>query len=260
MQTNAVVSRDHWIAARQQLMAKEKAMTRLRDQLSQERRKLPWIKVEEEYVFDAPGGKRTLGDLFVGRSQLIVKHFMLAPGQNDPCVGCSFESDHIQAALQHIEHHDVKFVCIARAPLADIERVKQRMGWTFDWVSSHGSDFNYDFDVSFTPEQVATGKAYYNFHETDVPIEDLSGLSIFYKDDSGDIFRTYSVFGRGGEEVMSSYVLLDMTPKGRNETGPNHDLTDWVRLHDQYGDEGHVDQDGRWRPAAGVACCAAEKK
>lgn len=256
MQTQKIVSRQDWLAARKALLAKEKEMTHLRDKLSAERRELPWVKVEKNYVFDTPRGKRSLAELFEGRSQLIVKHFMLAPGQHDGCVGCSFEMDHIEAALQHLEHHDVKLVSVARAPLNEIEAFKTRMGWRFDWVSSFGSDFNYDFDVSFTPEQIEKGEAFYNYKKGPLPLEDLSGFSVFAKNEKDEIFLTYSSFGRGAEEVLGTYMLLDMTPKGRNETGPRGNLTDWVRHHDRYGAEGYVSDIGRW--VAGpmpAACC-----
>ncbi len=255
MQTHKIVSRENWIAARKALLAKEKEMTQLRDKLAVERRALPWVKVEKSYVFDTPRGKRTLADLFEGRSQLIVKHFMLAPGQIDGCVGCSFEMDHVAAALQHIEHHDVKFVSVARAPLREIEAFKTRMGWHFDWVSSSGSGFNYDFDVSFTPEQIEKGEAFYNYKKGPLPLEDLSGFSVFTKNDKGEIFHTYSSFGRGAEEVLGTYMLPDLTPNGRNETGPNHNLTDWVRHHDRYGAKGHVSEVGRWVGEDQAACC-----
>ena len=250
-----IVSRDAWLQERKALLAQEKEMTRLRDALSEKRRALPWVRVDKEYSFDTPDGKKTLSDLFDGRSQLIVKHFMMAPGQMDGCVGCSFEVDHVEAALQHIENHDVKFVSVARAPLPEIEAFKKRMGWRFDWVSSCGSDFNYDFDVSFTPEQIQQGNARYNYQETAVPLEDLSGFSIFYKNDDGEIFHTYSTFGRGAEEVLGSYMLLDLTPKGRNENGPNFNLTDWVRHHDRYDSDGHVAATGRWVAAQNTDCC-----
>jgi predicted dithiol-disulfide oxidoreductase (DUF899 family) len=250
-----IVSRQDWLQERKALLAEEKQMTRLRDTLSEKRRGLPWVRIENDYVFDTPDGRKTLSDLFDGRSQLIVKHFMLAPGQTDPCVGCSFEVDHIHGVLMHIEHHDVSYVAIARAPLAEIEAVKRRMNWHFRWVSSFGSDFNYDFGVSFTPEQMSAGKAVYNYSETDVPLEDLSGLSVFYKDKSGAIFHTYSAFGRGAEEVLGAYMYLDLTPKGRNENGPNFDLTDWARHHDRYGVDGYVNATGRWVAAENADCC-----
>jgi predicted dithiol-disulfide oxidoreductase (DUF899 family) len=229
-----IVSREEWLDARKALLAKEKEFTRRRDQLAAERRELPRVRVEKIYVFDGPNGKETLAELFDGRSQLIIKHFMLAPGQKDPCVGCSFEVDHIDGILVHLEHNDVTYVAVARAPLAEIEAVKKRMGWRFKWVSSFGSDFNYDFDVSFTKEQTSRGEAYYNYEFSKIPLEDLSGRSVFYKDPSGDVFHTYSSFGRGGEDVLGTYRFLDLTPKGRNETGPHHNMHDWLRLHDRY--------------------------
>lgn len=250
-----IASQGEWLEARTALLAKEKEMTRLRDRLSAERRELPWVRVEKPYVFDTPEGKVTLADLFDGRSQLIVKHFMLAPGQLDGCVGCSFEVDHIEGALVHLQNHDVSYVSVARAPLAEIEAFKTRMGWRFRWVSSFGSDFNYDFYASFTKEQIANGDAFYNFRKGPVPLEDLSGHSVFYKDPDGDIFYTYSAFGRGLEELLGTYICLDITPKGRNETGPTFSLSDWVRHHDRYDASGHVNPMGRWVSAEGGADC-----
>jgi len=230
------VSQEQLLAARKALLAKEKELTRLRDQLSAQRRELPWAKIEKQYFFDGPNGKETLADLFEGRSQLIVKHFMMAPGQLEGCTGCSFEVDHIGGALVHLAHHDVSYVVIARAPLNEIEAFRKRMGWSFKWVSSFGSDFNYDFNVSFTPDEIAKGRGFYNYEFREITIEDMSGISVFYKDANGDVFHTYSSYARGAEELMSSYICLDLTPKGRNETGPNYDLGDWVRHHDKYGD------------------------
>jgi predicted dithiol-disulfide oxidoreductase (DUF899 family) len=235
MLQHPIVSRDEWLAARKQLLVKEKEFTRLRDELSAERRALPWVKIEKPYLFDGPSGKATLADLFDGRSQLVVKHFMFGPEWTDGCVGCSFEVDHIEGALVHLEHHDVTYVVVSRAPLARIEAFKQRMGWRFKWVSSYGSDFNYDFHVSFRPDEIAKGEAYYNYETRDVGIDELSGRSVFYKDSTGDIFHTYSAYARGGEISLGSYGVLDMTPKGRNET-INGNLTDWVRHHDRYDD------------------------
>jgi predicted dithiol-disulfide oxidoreductase (DUF899 family) len=250
-----IVSREQWLKERTDLLAKEKELTRLRDRLARERRTLPWVRVEKPYSFDAPEGKVTLSDLFDGRSQLIVKHFMLAPGQKDGCVGCSFESDHVEGALVHLQNHDVSYVAVARAPLDEIEAFRTRMGWTFRWVSSFGGDFNYDFNASFTPEQLATGTAFYNYRTGPVPLEDLSGLSVFCRDADGGIYHTYSSFGRGGEERLGTYVYLDMTPKGRDENGPNHSLADWVRHHDRYGTPGHVSAVGRWVADDDGACC-----
>jgi predicted dithiol-disulfide oxidoreductase (DUF899 family) len=230
---NQVVSRDEWLAARKQLLIKEKELTRLRDQINADRHALPWVKVEKPYVFDGPNGSQTLADLFDGRSQLIIKHFMLGPDWEDGCVGCSFELDHVEGALVHLEHHDVSYAVVSRAPLPKIEAFKKRMGWRIKWVSSYGSDFNYDFHVSFQDAEVALGKAYYNYEVRDVGIDELSGRSVFYKDSPGDIFHTYSSYGRGGEMFLGTYHFLDITPKGRDET-INGNLTDWVRHHDKY--------------------------
>jgi predicted dithiol-disulfide oxidoreductase (DUF899 family) len=229
-----IVSREEWLAARKRHLVKEKELTRLRDKLSTDRRNLPWVKVEKTYLFDTPEGKKTLAELFDGRSQLIVHHFMLGPGWEQGCIGCSFSADHIEGALVHLEHHDVSLVTVSRAPLAEIDAYKKRMGWRVKWVSSNGSDFNYDYHVSFTPENIAKGKVFYNFDLREFQSEELSGLSVFYRDANGEVFHTYSTYARGYEMVDSAYMLLDMTPLGRNETGPGHNLTDWVRRHDEY--------------------------
>jgi len=254
-----VVSRDEWITARKALLAKEKELTRHRDRVNAERRELPWVKVDKRYLFDTPQGKKTLAELFDGRSQLIVYHFMWRHDLNDACVGCSFLSDSIDGANLHLTHHDVSFVVVSRAPLHVLESFKKHMDWRFPWVSSEGSDFNYDYHVSFTKADLATGKVYYNFQTTDASIEELSGVSVFYKDENGDIFHTYSTYARGGEEVITAYMYLDLTPKGRNETGPGYDLTDWVRHHDRYGREGHVDRTGAYHPAES-SCCTEPAK
>jgi predicted dithiol-disulfide oxidoreductase (DUF899 family) len=245
-----IVSRDEWLTARKAHLAKEKELTRLRDQLSAERRELPWVKVEKPYVFEGPEGKLTLADLFDGRSQLIVKHFMFGPDWEEGCVGCSFEVDHVGGALMHLEHHDVSYALVSRAPLAKIEAFKKRMGWRVKWVSSYGNDFNYDFHVSFKPEEVERGKVYYNYEMRKFQSDEMSGRSVFYKDPAGDIFHTYSSFARGGELFLGTYSYLDITPKGRDET-VNGNLTDWVRHHDKYGDGGVVDPTGRYVAGSG---------
>ncbi len=229
-----IVSRDEWLVARQELLAREKELTRLRDALNAKRRALPWVKVEKAYAFDTLEGRRTLAELFDGRSQLIVHHFMFGPGWGAGCIGCSFAADHIEGTRVHLEHHDVSLVRVSRAPLAEIDAYRKRMGWQVKWVSSHGSDFNYDYGVSFTPEEIAKGAVTYNYATANVSIEDLSGLSVFYRDANGEVFHTYSTYGRGDELVDSTYMLLDMTPRGRNETGPHHNLMDWVKRHDEY--------------------------
>ncbi|MFZ5790191.1 MAG: DUF899 domain-containing protein [Pseudomonadota bacterium] len=246
MPQHRIVSRDEWLAARKALLAKEKELTRLRDRLNAERRALPWVRVEKSYLFDTPRGKRTLSDLFEGRSQLFVQHFMFAPDWEEGCIGCSFAADHIDGAVVHLEHHDVTFVAVSRAPLAKLQAYKKRMGWRFKWVSSEGSDFNYDYHVSFTKEELAKGKVYYNYEMIDAAIEDLPGASVFYKDEKGDIYHTYSAYARGGEELLGTYVILDATPKGRNETGPHYNLMDWVKRRDQY-------EDGK----GSSSCCAS---
>ena len=248
-----VVSRAEWLAARKELLAKEKALTRQRDALAAERRELPWTKVGKPYTFDAPEGKVTLAELFNGRSQLFIKHFMMGPGATHQCVGCSLEVDHIESILVHLENHDVSYAAVARAPIEEIEAVRKRMGWQFTWVSSYNTDFNYDFNVSFTPEQIASGRAVYNFEkapEWAAGLEDLSGNSVFFQDDEGQVFHTYSSYGRGGEEFLGIYRYLDATPKGRNENGPYHSLGDWVRPRNMYGKGGMVEPNGRYHAPA----------
>jgi predicted dithiol-disulfide oxidoreductase (DUF899 family) len=248
-----IVSRADWLVARKDLLKREKELTRLRDQLSAERRALPWVKIDKQYIFDAPDGKVTLADLFEGRSQLFMKHFMMGPGQTTQCVGCSLEVDHIEGILVHLQNHDVSYVAVARAPIEEIDVVRKRMGWKFRWVSSYHSDFNYDFNVSFTREQIASGRALYNYQkarEWAAELEDLSGDSVFFKDQSGQIFHTYSTFGRGGEEFLGIYRILDVTPKGRDENGPYRSLADWARPRNVYGQGGSVEPNGRYHQPA----------
>jgi predicted dithiol-disulfide oxidoreductase (DUF899 family) len=230
-----VVSQEEWLKSRKAHLAREKEFSKLRDKLAEERRALPWVKVEKNYVFDTPAGKKSLSELFDGRSQLIVQHFMFAPGWDAGCIGCSFGADHVDGANQHIAQHDVKYVAVSRAPLAMLQAYRKRMGWKFDWVSSAGSDFNFDYHVSFTPEEIARGKAQYNYATIDNTMEELPGYSVFCKNDKGEIFHTYSSYGRGNEELIGAYVFLDMTPKGRNENGLHKNLMDWVKRHDEYG-------------------------
>jgi predicted dithiol-disulfide oxidoreductase (DUF899 family) len=243
-----VVSRTEWLKARTALLEREKELTRARDALARERQQLPWVRVDKRYVFDAPEGPVTLEGLFAGRSQLFVKHFMLGPGQEAQCVGCALEVDHIGGLLTHLENHDVTYVAVARATIAEIERYRQRMGWRFRFVSSFQNDFNYDFNVSFRGEDLASGRTVYNYREAPVPVPDLSGNSVFYRDADGQIFHTYSAFGRGGEEFITLYRILDCMPKGRAENGPYRTLADWVRPHDAYGQGGMVEANGRYHP------------
>src|SRR3989449_8585216 len=205
MQHNRIVSRDEWLVARKQLLAKEKELTRLRDQLSAERRELPWVKVEKRYVFDGPDGKQTLADLFGGRSQLIVYHFMFGPGWEEGCKSCSFLADHIDGSVVHLAQRDVTLLAVSRAPLSQIEAFKKRMGWRFKWVSSNGNDFNFDYQVSFTKDEMARGAVYYNYHLEKFPSDEAPGASVFYKDGSGDIFHTYSAYARGLDMLVGAY-------------------------------------------------------
>jgi predicted dithiol-disulfide oxidoreductase (DUF899 family) len=244
-----LVSREEWLRARVALLEREKAHTRERDELARMRHELPWVRVEKEYIFDAPQGKVTLGDLFAGRSQLFVKHFMMGPGQVGQCVGCSLEVDHVEGLLEHLNNHDVSYVAVARAPLEEIEAVRQRMGWRFPWVSSYASDFNYDFHVSFKPEEMAGRRAFVNYRREDPWAADISGDSVFFRDDAGQVFHTYSTFSRGGEEFLGIYRMLDVMPKGRNENGPYAALTDWARPRNLYGQGGMVEGNGRFHRA-----------
>ena len=258
--SHQIVSREEWLRARTALLEQEKALTRQRALVAAERLRLPWVQVETNYVFDGPQGRLTLSDLFQSRSQLYIKHFMMAPGAHHQCVGCSLEVDHITDILPHLENHDVSYVAVARAPIEEIEAVRKRMGWKFRWVSSYRSDFNYDFNVSWTREQIDSGRAVYNYGvlpEWAADIEDLSGNSVVYKDESGQIFHTYSTFGRGGEEFLGIYRFLDTTPKGRNENGPYHSLPDWARPRNMYGKGGEVEANGRFHQPA-CACQSHE--
>jgi len=246
-----VVSMDRWVAERKTLLAHEKELTRLRDQIARERRALPWVRIEKNYVFDGLDGRRTLAELFEGRRQLLVQHFMFAPGWKEGCKSCSFMADHIDGAKAHLAQRDVTMLVVSRAPLADIERFRQRMGWQFKWVSSNGNDFNHDFHVSFTPEEMAKGEVYYNFGMQPFPQEEAPGVSVFYKDDAGDVFHTYSTFARGVEVMMGAYNFLDLTPKGRDEDGLSYTM-DWLRHHDRYAQASPA----KASPAVG-SCCEA---
>jgi predicted dithiol-disulfide oxidoreductase (DUF899 family) len=230
-----VVSQEEWLAARKDLLVKEKEFTRLRDALSAERRKLPWVKVEQEYIFDAPEGKQSLAELFAGRSQLIVYHFMFGPGWAEGCPSCSLLGDHFDGSLVHLAHRDVTLLALSRAPLTQIEAFKRRMGWRFKWVSSNGNGFNRDFQVSFTKDELATGKVYYNYEMTKFPSEEAPGVSVFYKDGSGAVFHTYSSYARGLDILIGAYNFLDLAPKGRDEEGLKGAMA-WVRHHDKYID------------------------
>lgn len=229
---NPVVSREEWLEARRALLLREKEATHLRDKVNAERMALPWVKVDKNYTFDTPQGRKSLADLFDGRSQLMVYHFMFGPEWEAGCPGCSFLADHLDGTLPHLNHHDVTLVAVARAPLAKIEAYKQRMGWKFPWVSSFGSDFNFDYHVSFTPEDLAKDKVFYNFSPT-APSDandELPGLSAFYRNEKGEVFHTYSSYARGAEEILGTLMILDHAPKGRNEDS----TMDFVKRHDEY--------------------------
>ena len=239
IESTKVVSPAEWLAARKQLLAKEKEFTRLRDELSRERREMPWEKVEKEYVFDGPKGKETLADLFAGRSQLIVYHFMLGPEWKEGCPSCSFLADSFDAATVHLAQRDTSFAVVSRATLPEIQAFQKRMGWKFPWVSSNGSDFNRDFQVSVSKEEAASGKAIYNYAPSNFPSEERPGLSVFFRRD-GEVFHTYSSYARGLDILLPTYNFLDLTPKGRDEEGLPWPMA-WVRHHDRYGDPRAVD-------------------
>jgi predicted dithiol-disulfide oxidoreductase (DUF899 family) len=233
MQPHKIVSREEWIEARKAHMAREKELTRLREELSEERRRLPWVKVDKDYVFEGPNGKLGLADLFKGRPQLVVQHVMFAPEWDAACKSCSFWVDGFERMVPHLAARDTTMVAISRAPIAKLEAFKTRMGWTFDWVSSGGNDFNYDYGVSFTREQIDAGKAKYNFGTTRLYGDELPGISTFFRDEAGNIFHTYSTYARGLDMMNAAYQYLDLTPLGRHENGLPYPM-DWVRLRDQY--------------------------
>lgn len=230
---HAIVSSEQWLAERKALLAREKELMRLHDEVARERRALSWERVGKNYVFDTPDGKRTLAELFEGRRQLLVQHFMLGPDWEQGCQSCSFMADHTDGMNVHLAHCDITLVAVSRAPLARIMQFRERMGWRFDWVSSEGSDFNHDFHVSFTPEELAAGEVDYNYARRAFPASEAPGVSVFYKDEAGDVFHTYSTYGRGVEVMMGAYSLMDLTPQGRGEREVPHKM-EWVRHHDRY--------------------------
>jgi predicted dithiol-disulfide oxidoreductase (DUF899 family) len=251
-----VVSHAEWIEARKKFLAKEKEFTRLRDDLSRKRRELPWQLVEKPYAFEGSRGKETLAELFDHRSQLIVYHFMLGPGWSEGCKSCSYLADHFDGMTIHLAHRDVTFAVISHAPYAEIEAFKKRMGWKFHWVSSFGTDFNFDFGVSFTEPQRSKGKVLYNYDMTEFPSDEAPGASVFFRDPSEEIYHTYSTYGRGLDILVGTYNFLDIAPKGRDEEGLAHTMA-WVRHHDRY--EGYsVDAKAGWeqpKVAEKPSCC-----
>ncbi len=262
-----VVGHDEWLKARVALLAKEKELTRQHDELALARRELPWKPVTKDYVFDSSDGKATLGDLFGGCSQLAIYHFMFGPAWAEGCPSCSFVVDHIDGAVPHLQARDVALVMVSRAPLAKIEAFKKRMGWRFRWVSSFGSDFNYDFHASFTPQQRDTGAVDYNYAMQEFPSEEAPGASVFAKDPSGRLFHSYSTYGRGLDALIGTYTLLDLVPKGRNEGELPFGMA-WVRHHDRYDGGGFADADKPYWPdvaktavaASEHGCCGAGKQ
>jgi predicted dithiol-disulfide oxidoreductase (DUF899 family) len=240
LQSPKVVPPGEWRAARVELLKKEKEFSRLRDELSRQRRELPWEKVENNYVFDGPNGKETLADLFGGKSQLLIYHFMFGPGWKEGCPSCSYISDHLDASIPHLAARDVRLAVVSRAPFAEIQAFQKRMGWRFKWVSSFGSDFNYDYQVSMSKEELANGEVYYNYGMQKFPSEERPGASAFYKDASGNVFHTYSTYARGLDILIGAYNWLDIAPKGRDEEGLAHTMA-WVRHHDKYDERYQID-------------------
>jgi len=253
METHKVVLHDEWIAARKAYLAEEKTFTRARDALSKKRRELPWEKVEKNYVFGTANGKQSLGDLFGSKSQLIVYHFMLGPGWEAGCPSCSYLADHFDGAVVHLAQRDVAFAVISRAPLPEIETFRQRMSWKFKWVSSFGGDFNYDYQVSRGPQEKADGEVYYNYELTKFPSEERPGLSVFFRNAAGEIFHTYSSYGRGLDMLIGTYHFLDMVPKGRDEDGLNFSMA-WVRHHDRY-EGATVNTKASYQEPKTASCC-----
>ena len=233
MTTHAIVLPKEWLTARKVLLEKEKEFTRLRDQLSEERRELPWVKVEKEYLFDSINGKETLAELFENRSQLIVYHFMYGPDWEEGCPSCSFWADNFNNIIIHLNHRDITMIAVAKARLETLESYKVRMGWSFKWASSFNNDFNRDYQVSFTPEELDKGEVYYNYTKTTFPSEEGPGISVFYKNNDGDIFHTYSCYARGLDLLNGAYHYMDLVPKGRDEDRLEWSMA-WLRRHDQY--------------------------
>ena len=235
MQDHTVVPRDEWLSARRELLVKEKEFTRLRDELTAQRQALPWEKIDKHYVFDGPGGRMSLSDLFEGRSQLIISHFMFGPDWAEGCPSCSFWADSYDGVPVHLNERDISFAVVSRARLETLSAYKERMGWGFKWVSSFSTDFNYDAHVSFTPEEMQRGEMFYNYHDGKFPSDEAPGMSVFYRNTEGEIFHTYSCFARGLDILNGAYNLMDLTPKGRDEADLPYTMA-WLKRHDQYGD------------------------
>lgn len=253
-----VVSREEWLKARIAHLAAEKEFTRRRDDLSRERRELPWERVEKDYVFEGPCGPESLADLFAGRSQLVIYHFMLGPNWEEGCKCCSFLADHFDATRIHLARRDVTFAAVSRAPMARIQAFQERMGWRFHWVSAFATDFNRDYGVHFTNEELA-GEVNYNYHKIRFGSEEAPGLSVFYKDECGEMFHTYSTYARGLDALVGTYQFLDLVPKGRDEDGLAFSMA-WVRHHDRYGDDYVLDPAATYqKPRQTDGCCKHEE-
>jgi predicted dithiol-disulfide oxidoreductase (DUF899 family) len=233
LDNHRIVSKDEWLAARSALLKKEKEFTLLRDKLGQQQRDMPWVLVDKEYLFDGPNGKQTLSDLFDGRSQLIVYHFMYDPNWDAGCPSCSFWADNFNGIVVHLNQRDVTMIAVSKAPYTKIGEYKKRMGWNFKWVSSYDNDFNFDYHVSFTPQELSEKKAFYNYSLQDTHSPEREGVSVFYKDTAGHVFHTYSAYARGIDVLNVAYHYLDLVPKGRDEEG--HEFSQfWLRRHDEY--------------------------
>ena len=255
VKNHKIVSHEEWITARRELLQREKDSVRQLDQLSADRRNLPWVKIEKNYVFESTSGRVKLADLFAGRSQLVIYHFMFGPDWQEGCPSCSFVSDHLDGTLPHLAARDVTMLAVSHTPISKIEAFKKRMGWRFEWLSSYGSDFNADFHVSFTKEEMARGAVNYNYTMQEFPSSEAPGLSVFFKDAAGDIYHTYSTFGRGLEILLSTYRILDLVPKGRDESHFGFPM-EWVRYHDRYATNEFADSDKPYWPKAESATSA----
>ena len=255
MPAHPVVSPQEWLAARQALLAEEKALTRRRDDVNRQRLELPWVRVEKDYAFQGPAGKESLADLFAGRRQLLAYHFMLGPNWSEGCPSCSYIADHFAGMMPHLNARDVTLTAVSRAPWPEIDAFRRRMGWRFHWVSSAGSDFNFDYHVSFKSEEIAQGDLYYNYDAMGgTPTEELPGISAFFQDADGEIYHTYSSYARGLDLLVGTYNYLDIAPLGRNEGGLAHTMA-WVRHHDRYEGNYTVDPLAAYAPPQGSCCC-----
>jgi len=235
MANKNAVTREEWLVARKEHLAKEKEFTRLRDELSKQRRDLPWVKVDKEYFFEGVSGKESLAGLFAGRSQLLVYHFMFGPDWDEGCPSCSFWADNYNGINIHLQHRDVTLIAVSRAPSEKLQAYRERMGWDFKWVSSFGNNFNYDYQASFSVEEMEKGEMFYNFNVGSFPADESPGISVFYQDSQGEVFHSYSCYARGLDMLNGAYHYMDLLPKGRDEDELEFTMA-WLRRHDQYVD------------------------